>query len=133
MAFMFQSVATKKLYILAVFYIWQTWNPHLSFYCHTSIQFSGLVLVDCSATYDTVSLLRDAVDHGCCIVLANKKPLTGAYVMLSDLPFSAKNDISWCLIHIVSYNSTKSSHLIIKCVCCCHRRIFKSWSPTSVG
>ncbi|XP_039815376.1 homoserine dehydrogenase-like [Panicum virgatum] len=39
----------------------------------------GLVLVDCSATYDTVSLLKDAVDHGCCIVLANKKPLTGAY------------------------------------------------------
>uniref|UniRef100_K3YDT6 Homoserine dehydrogenase n=1 Tax=Setaria italica TaxID=4555 RepID=K3YDT6_SETIT len=38
-----------------------------------------LVLVDCSATYDTVSLLKDAVDHGCCIVLANKKPLTGAY------------------------------------------------------
>ncbi|RCV36303.1 hypothetical protein SETIT_7G307900v2 [Setaria italica] len=26
-----------------------------------------LVLVDCSATYDTVSLLKDAVDHGCCI------------------------------------------------------------------
>ncbi|KAG2580716.1 hypothetical protein PVAP13_6NG361200 [Panicum virgatum] len=40
---------------------------------------TGLVLVDCSATYDTVSLLKDAVDHGCCIVLANKKPLTGAY------------------------------------------------------
>nr|TKW07616.1 hypothetical protein SEVIR_7G318751v2 [Setaria viridis] len=40
---------------------------------------TGLVLVDCSATYDTVSLLKDAVDHVCCIVLANKKPLTGAY------------------------------------------------------
>ncbi|CAL5098513.1 unnamed protein product [Urochloa decumbens] len=40
---------------------------------------TGLVLVDCSATYDTVNLLKDAVDHGCCIVLANKKPLTGAY------------------------------------------------------
>ncbi|AQK38825.1 bifunctional aspartokinase/homoserine dehydrogenase [Zea mays] len=40
---------------------------------------TGLVLVDCSATYDTVSLLKDAVDHGCCVVLANKKPLTGAY------------------------------------------------------
>ncbi|CAD6258034.1 unnamed protein product [Miscanthus lutarioriparius] len=40
---------------------------------------TGLVLVDCSATYDTVTLLKDAVDHGCCIVLANKKPLTGAY------------------------------------------------------
>ncbi|CAN6373929.1 unnamed protein product [Urochloa humidicola] len=40
---------------------------------------TGLVLVDCSATYDTVSLLKDAVGHGCCVVLANKKPLTGAY------------------------------------------------------
>ncbi|KAK3136021.1 hypothetical protein QOZ80_5BG0426830 [Eleusine coracana subsp. coracana] len=40
---------------------------------------TGLVLVDCSATYDTVPLLKDAVDHGCCIALANKKPLTGAY------------------------------------------------------
>ncbi|GJN07107.1 hypothetical protein PR202_ga24905 [Eleusine coracana subsp. coracana] len=39
----------------------------------------GLVLVDCSATYDTVGLLKAAVDHGCCIALANKKPLTGAY------------------------------------------------------
>ena len=51
--------------------------------------FPGLVLVDCSATYDTVSLLKDAVDHGCCIVLANKKPLTGAYVILFDLFFSS--------------------------------------------
>ena len=53
--------------------------------------FPGLVLVDCSATYDTVSLLKDAVDHGCCIVLANKKPLTGAYVMLLDFFFSANS------------------------------------------
>ncbi|GJM88117.1 hypothetical protein PR202_ga04144 [Eleusine coracana subsp. coracana] len=41
---------------------------------------TGLVLVDCSATYETVPLLKDVVDHGCCIALANKKPLTGAYV-----------------------------------------------------
>ncbi|CAM0950398.1 unnamed protein product [Alopecurus aequalis] len=40
---------------------------------------TGLVLVDCSATYDTVSVLTDAVNHGCCVVLANKKPLTCAY------------------------------------------------------
>ncbi|OEL24452.1 Bifunctional aspartokinase/homoserine dehydrogenase 1 [Dichanthelium oligosanthes] len=52
-------------------------NFHISLPHTYSI--SGLVLVDCSATYDTVSLLKDAVDHGCCTVLANKKPLTGAY------------------------------------------------------
>uniref|UniRef100_A0A0E0BET7 Homoserine dehydrogenase n=1 Tax=Oryza glumipatula TaxID=40148 RepID=A0A0E0BET7_9ORYZ len=40
---------------------------------------TGLVLVDCSATYDTVGMLKDAVDRGCCVVLANKKPLTCAY------------------------------------------------------
>ncbi|KAF2909288.1 hypothetical protein DAI22_11g015600 [Oryza sativa Japonica Group] len=40
---------------------------------------TGLVLVDCSATYDTVGMLKDAVDCGCCVVLANKKPLTCAY------------------------------------------------------
>jgi homoserine dehydrogenase len=59
-------------------------SPHFTFRRHIS----GLVLVDCSATYDTVSLLKDAVDHGCCVVLANKKPLTGAYVILFDLLFS---------------------------------------------
>lgn len=53
------------------------------------ILFAGLVLVDCSATYDTVGMLKDAVDCGCCIVLANKKPLTCAYVMSSlSLPSS---------------------------------------------
>ncbi|VAI30120.1 unnamed protein product [Triticum turgidum subsp. durum] len=40
---------------------------------------TGLVIVDCSATYDTVGVLKDAVNHGCCVVLANKKPLTCAY------------------------------------------------------
>jgi len=78
--------------------------------------FAGLVLVDCSATYDTVSLMKDAVDHGCCIVLANKKPLTGAYVMLLDFFFSA-NSLSWCWIHTISCNSTKSSYLNNKCIC----------------
>ncbi len=53
------------------------------------ILFAGLVLVDCSATYDTVGMLKDAVDCGCCVVLANKKPLTCAYVMSSlSLPSS---------------------------------------------
>ncbi|XP_068659982.1 uncharacterized protein [Aristolochia californica] len=37
---------------------------------------TGLVLIDCSASSETVGLLNRAVDLGCCIVLANKKPLT---------------------------------------------------------
>ncbi|XP_020217119.1 uncharacterized protein LOC109800700 [Cajanus cajan] len=37
---------------------------------------TGLVFVDCSASSDTVSVLKQAIDMGCCAVMANKKPLT---------------------------------------------------------
>ncbi|KAL0735376.1 hypothetical protein Bca4012_011586 [Brassica carinata] len=37
---------------------------------------TGLVVVDCSASSETVEILMKAVDLGCCAVLANKKPLT---------------------------------------------------------
>ncbi|XP_038879524.1 bifunctional aspartokinase/homoserine dehydrogenase 1 isoform X4 [Benincasa hispida] len=37
---------------------------------------TGLACVDCSASSDTVNMLKQVVDLGCCIVLANKKPLT---------------------------------------------------------
>ncbi|XP_010931475.1 uncharacterized protein [Elaeis guineensis] len=37
---------------------------------------TGLAVVDCSASSETVSILKQAVGLGCCIVLANKKPLT---------------------------------------------------------
>lgn len=37
---------------------------------------TGLALVDCSASSETIALLTQAVDLGCCIVMANKKPLT---------------------------------------------------------
>ncbi|XP_020688825.1 uncharacterized protein LOC110104176 isoform X2 [Dendrobium catenatum] len=37
---------------------------------------TGLVLADCSASSETVELLKQGIDLGCCIVLANKKPLT---------------------------------------------------------
>lgn len=37
---------------------------------------TGLVVVDCSASSETVEILMKAVDLGCCVVLANKKPLT---------------------------------------------------------
>ncbi|CAK7329188.1 unnamed protein product [Dovyalis caffra] len=36
----------------------------------------GLALVDCSASSETIGVLNQVVDMGCCIVLANKKPLT---------------------------------------------------------
>lgn len=41
-------------------------------------QFTGLVLVDCSASLETIRVLNRVVDLDCCIVLANKKPLTSA-------------------------------------------------------
>ncbi|GER54716.1 homoserine dehydrogenase [Striga asiatica] len=37
---------------------------------------SGLVVVDCSASSETISLLNQVVSLYCCVVLANKKPLT---------------------------------------------------------
>ncbi|XP_077241484.1 glyceraldehyde-3-phosphate dehydrogenase-like family protein isoform X2 [Tasmannia lanceolata] len=37
---------------------------------------TGLSLVDCSASSETIKVLNRVVDLGCCIVLANKKPLT---------------------------------------------------------
>lgn len=37
---------------------------------------TGLVFVDCSASSDTVEVLKQAIDMGCCAVMANKKPLT---------------------------------------------------------
>lgn len=39
---------------------------------------TGLVSVDCSASLETVGVLNQAVDSGCCVVLANKKPLTSS-------------------------------------------------------
>ncbi|XP_022643051.1 homoserine dehydrogenase [Vigna radiata var. radiata] len=39
---------------------------------------TGLVLVDCSASFDTVVVLKQAIHMGCCAVLANKKPLTSS-------------------------------------------------------
>lgn len=37
----------------------------------------GFVLVDCSASSETIGVLSQTVNLGCCVVLANKKPLTG--------------------------------------------------------
>ncbi|EFH50289.1 homoserine dehydrogenase family protein [Arabidopsis lyrata subsp. lyrata] len=37
---------------------------------------AGLAVVDCSASMETIEILMKAVDLGCCVVLANKKPLT---------------------------------------------------------
>ncbi|XP_038879521.1 homoserine dehydrogenase isoform X2 [Benincasa hispida] len=43
---------------------------------------TGLACVDCSASSDTVNMLKQVVDLGCCIVLANKKPLTSTIFSL---------------------------------------------------
>jgi len=43
----------------------------------------GLVFVDCSASSDTVAVLKQAIDMGCCAVMANKKPLTSTMVRSS--------------------------------------------------
>lgn len=39
---------------------------------------TGLVFVDCTASSDTIVVLKQVVDLGCCVVMANKKPLTSS-------------------------------------------------------
>ncbi|KAJ4970879.1 hypothetical protein NE237_003978 [Protea cynaroides] len=39
---------------------------------------TGLAVVDCSASSETIEVLKQVVDFGCCVVLANKKPLTSS-------------------------------------------------------
>ncbi|PNX78370.1 bifunctional aspartokinase/homoserine dehydrogenase chloroplastic-like [Trifolium pratense] len=41
---------------------------------------TGLVFVDCTASADTIVVLKQVVDLGCCVVMANKKPLTSTMV-----------------------------------------------------
>jgi len=40
----------------------------------------GLAFVDCTASSDTIVVLKQVVDLGCCVVMANKKPLTSTMV-----------------------------------------------------
>ncbi|WOL03876.1 hypothetical protein Cni_G12596 [Canna indica] len=37
---------------------------------------TGLSVVDCSASSETMGILKQVIDLGCCVILANKKPLT---------------------------------------------------------
>ncbi|KMZ68263.1 Homoserine dehydrogenase [Zostera marina] len=37
---------------------------------------TGLVVVDCSASSETLQILKKSVAFGCCVVMANKKPFT---------------------------------------------------------
>lgn len=45
----------------------------------------GLAFVDCTASSGTVSVLKQVVDMGCCVVMANKKPLTSTMVRSSQM------------------------------------------------
>ncbi|KAI8005055.1 hypothetical protein LOK49_LG08G00845 [Camellia lanceoleosa] len=38
----------------------------------------GLAFIDCSASSEPIGVLNRVVDLGCCIVIANKKPLTSS-------------------------------------------------------
>ncbi|KAF5930173.1 hypothetical protein HYC85_031046 [Camellia sinensis] len=39
---------------------------------------TGLAFIDCSASSETIGVLNQVVDLGCCVVMANKKPLTSS-------------------------------------------------------
>lgn len=57
---------------------------YMSMLSATNIFVTGLALVDCSASSETIGVLKLVVDLGCCIVLANKKPLTSTMVIKSS-------------------------------------------------
>ncbi|GMP35643.1 hypothetical protein CsSME_00008007 [Camellia sinensis var. sinensis] len=40
--------------------------------------FTGLAFIDCSASSEPIGVLNRMVDLGCCVVMANKKPLTSS-------------------------------------------------------
>lgn len=42
------------------------------------VRSSGVAVVDCSASIDTIGILKKVVELGGCVVLANKKPLTSS-------------------------------------------------------
>ncbi|KAL3530164.1 hypothetical protein ACH5RR_009486 [Cinchona calisaya] len=46
---------------------------------------TGLAFVDCSASSETVGMLNQVVGLGCCVVLANKKPLTASLELYDQL------------------------------------------------
>nr|CAD1817409.1 unnamed protein product [Ananas comosus var. bracteatus] len=48
---------------------------------------TGLAVVDCSASSETVDTLKEVMSLGCCVVLANKKPLTCAIEDFEKLVF----------------------------------------------
>lgn len=47
---------------------------------------TGLTIVDCSASSETIGILNQVVDLGCCIVLANKRPLSSSLVLTTEFP-----------------------------------------------
>lgn len=85
---------------------------------------TGLVVVDCSASSETMEVLNQAVDLGCCIVLANKKPLTAAmddYDKLVAHPrrIRYESTVGAGLPVIASLNRILSSGDPIRCIVAC--------------
>lgn len=85
---------------------------------------TGLVVVDCSASSETMGVLNQAVDLGCCIVLANKKPLTAAmddYDKLVAHPrrIRYESTVGAGLPVIASLNRILSSGDPIRCIVAC--------------
>nr|CAN66806.1 hypothetical protein VITISV_041909 [Vitis vinifera] len=78
---------------------------------------TGLVVVDCSASSETMGVLNQAVDLGCCIVLANKKAsyCCNAYKCLKPtyLFFGLQDDYDKLVAHPrrIRYESTVGAGL----------------------
>lgn len=82
---------------------------------------TGLAFVDCSASSETTKVLNQVVDLGCCVVLANKKPLTSTmevYDKLVSHPRRIRHEstVGAGLPVIASLNRILSSGDSIRCI-----------------
>lgn len=82
---------------------------------------TGLALVDCSASSETIGILSRMVDMGCFVVLANKKPLTSSlevYEKLLSQPrrIRYESTVGAGLPVIASLNRVISSGDPVRCI-----------------
>ncbi|XP_076915644.1 uncharacterized protein LOC143575074 [Bidens hawaiensis] len=81
----------------------------------------GFVLVDCSASSETIEVITQTINLGCCTVLANKKPLTGSMeefdkLLLQPRRIRHESTVGAGLPIIVSLNRIISSGDDITCI-----------------
>lgn len=79
---------------------------------------TGLAVVDCSASSETVGLLKQVIIPGCCLILANKKPLTCAIVSSSMFSYFV---LGWSHFFVIYQRCIFYWHMVISNNTCFRR------------